>query len=115
MTANNQKPPSVPKFSSEHEEADWWSSPEGRQFLKSQPPHTGVKSGHGSERVTQLAHATNAQSTPSVLAEAEAKAQLKASFDRFISESDPSMKNEAGRDLIRSIFGDDAIAEDPVR
>ena len=49
-----------------------------------------------------------------IRAEAEAKEQLKASFDRFLSESDPTRKNEAGRDLIRSIFGKDSIAEDSV-
>jgi hypothetical protein len=49
-----------------------------------------------------------------VRAEAEAKEQLEASFRRFIKENDPALKNEAGRDLIRAIFGKDAIAEDPV-
>lgn len=50
-----------------------------------------------------------------VRAEAEAKAQLKASYRRFIEETDPTGKNEAGLDLIRSIFGTDSIAEDSVR
>ena len=50
-----------------------------------------------------------------VRAEAEAKEQLEASFRHFIQENDPGRKNEAGRDLIRAIFGKDAIAEDPVR
>jgi hypothetical protein len=48
-------------------------------------------------------------------AEAEAKEQLKATFNRFLGESDPARKNEAGKDLIRAIFGKDAIAEDSVR
>lgn len=48
-------------------------------------------------------------------AEAEAKEQLKANYNRFLSESDPALKNKAGEDLIRSIFGADAIAEDSVR
>ena len=115
MSADNRKPPSVPKFSSEHEEADWWSSPEGRQFLRSQRPQPGLNSGRGSKRVTQLAHATNAQSTPSVSAEPAPNTQMKAASNRFISESDPSAKNKAGRDLIRSVFGNEAIAEDPSR
>ena len=50
-----------------------------------------------------------------VRAEAEAKAQLKASFRRFVNEKETSLKNEAGLELIRSIFGADSIAEDPVR
>ncbi len=50
-----------------------------------------------------------------VRAEAEAKEQLKASYNRFVAENDPALKNEAGRDLIRAIFGTEAIAEDSVR
>lgn len=67
------------------------------------------------QRHLTMSRALVALAERGVRAEAEAKAQLKASFNRFISESDQSMKDEAGRDLIRSIFGDDAIAEDPVR
>ena len=50
-----------------------------------------------------------------VRAEAEAKEQLKSSFNRFLAENDPTRKNEAGKDLIRAIFGKDAIAEDSIR
>jgi hypothetical protein len=50
-----------------------------------------------------------------VRAEAEAKAQLKSAYDRFVAENDPAPKNDAGKDLIRSIFGTDAIAEDSIR
>lgn len=50
-----------------------------------------------------------------VRAEAEAKEQLKASYNRFVAENDPALKNEAGKDLIRAIFGTEAIAEDSVR
>jgi hypothetical protein len=49
-----------------------------------------------------------------VRAEAEAKAQLRASFSRFLEEKDPARKSEAGRELICAIFGKDALAEDPV-
>lgn len=49
-----------------------------------------------------------------VRAEAEAKEELRASYQRFLAENDPGRKNEAGKDLIRSIFGKDALAEDPV-
>ena len=50
-----------------------------------------------------------------VRAEAEAKEQLKSSYKRFLAENDPARKNEAGKDLIRVIFGKDAIAEDSIR
>ena len=44
-----------------------------------------------------------------------AEAQLKARYRRFIEERDPAVKNEAGLDLIRSVFGTDSLAEDSVR
>jgi hypothetical protein len=47
-------------------------------------------------------------------AEAVARENLHASYHRFMNEADPDRKNEAGKDLIRAIFGKDAIAEDPV-
>jgi hypothetical protein len=50
-----------------------------------------------------------------VRAEAEAKEQLKSSYKRFLAENDPARKNEAGKDLIRAIFGKDGIAEDSIR
>ena len=37
---------------------------------------------------------------------------LKATYDRFMAEHEPARKDEAGKDLIRAIFGEDAIAED---
>jgi len=50
----------------------------------------------------------------SVEAEAAARASLNGSYRRFMSEADPERKNEAGKDLIRAVFGKDAIAEDPL-
>ncbi len=50
-----------------------------------------------------------------VRAEMEAKEQLKSSYNRFLAEDDPARKNEAGKDLIRAIFGTDSIAEDTIR
>ena len=67
------------------------------------------------ERQVTASRALVALAERGVRAEAEAKAQLKASYRRFIEEQDPAVKNEAGRDLIRSIFGTDSIAEDSVR
>ncbi len=49
-----------------------------------------------------------------VRAEVDAKKGLKAAYTRFMSEQDPARKNEAGKDLVRTIFGPNAIAEDPV-
>jgi hypothetical protein len=48
-------------------------------------------------------------------AEAAAGADLKATYRRFMSEADPASKGEAGKDLIRAIFGKDAIAENSIR
>jgi hypothetical protein len=47
-------------------------------------------------------------------AEAEAKQKLSAVYHRFMEENDPEHKAEAGKDLIRSIFGTNAFAEDPI-
>jgi len=47
-------------------------------------------------------------------AEAEERASLNATYRRFMSESDPERKGDAGKDLIRAVFGKDAIAEDPL-
>ena|SRR5437764_15273013 len=49
-----------------------------------------------------------------VRAELEAKKNLKASYERFLNEREPSKKDTAGKDLIRAIFGKEAIAEDSV-
>lgn len=49
-----------------------------------------------------------------VRAEAEAKQQLKTAYRNFIEASEPERKNEAGRDLIRAIFGKDSMAEDSI-
>lgn len=67
------------------------------------------------ERHLTMSRALIALAERGVRAEAEAKEQLKASYDRFLAETDPALKNEAGKDLIRAIFGTDAIAEDSVR
>jgi hypothetical protein len=49
-----------------------------------------------------------------VEAEAEARANLSATYRRFMAEADPERKDEAGKNLIRAIFGKDAIAENPI-
>ena len=47
-----------------------------------------------------------------IRAEREAKNELRNAYRRFMSESEPAQKNEAGMELIRAIFGKDALAED---
>jgi hypothetical protein len=49
-----------------------------------------------------------------VEAEAAARESLNAAYRRFLSEVDPKLKNQAGEDLIRAVFGKDAIAEDSI-
>jgi hypothetical protein len=46
-----------------------------------------------------------------VEAEAAARDNLKTAYRRFMTESDPERKNEAGKDLIRAIFWKDAVTE----
>jgi hypothetical protein len=64
------------------------------------------------ERQLTISRALVSLAQKGVLAEREEKKSLKASYRRFLEESDPRKKDEAGRDLIRSIFGETAIAED---
>jgi hypothetical protein len=47
-------------------------------------------------------------------AEAAARIRLTSSYDQFITETDPAKKSEVGEELIRSIFGRVALAEDPI-
>ena len=49
-----------------------------------------------------------------VRAEHEAKENLKTAYRAILKEQEPSKKEVAGKDLIRAIFGKDAIAEDPI-
>jgi predicted DNA-binding ribbon-helix-helix protein len=49
-----------------------------------------------------------------VQAEQGEKANLTAAYERFMSEADPQHQEEAGKDLIREVFGKDAIAGDSV-
>lgn len=67
------------------------------------------------ERHLTMSRALVALAERGVEAETAAREQLNASYRRFLSETDPASKAEAGKDLIRSIFGEDAIAEDSVR
>ena len=50
-----------------------------------------------------------------VQAEQDAGENLKAAYKRFMDEQEPARKNEAGKNLVRAIFGNGAIAEDTIR
>lgn len=71
------------------------------------------------ERVARKKHLTKSRALVAlaqrgVEAEAASRDALNATYRRFVSEADPERKGEAGKDLIRAIFGKDAIAEDPI-
>ncbi len=66
------------------------------------------------ERHVTMSRALVVLAERGVRAEAEAKQQLKTAYRNFVEEAEPGRKNEAGRDLIRAIFGKDSIAEDSV-
>jgi len=66
------------------------------------------------ERQLTMSRALVALAETGVRAEAEARDNLKAAYRRFIDEQDPTCKDEAGRDLVRAVFGKGPIADDPV-
>jgi len=49
-----------------------------------------------------------------VRAERDARENLNKSYQIFLKEKEPSKKEEAGKNLIRAIFGKDAIAGDQI-
>ena len=65
------------------------------------------------ERNMTMSRALVALAERGVQAEDEAYKNLKATYKRFLDEREPARKDEAGKDLIRAIFGKDAIAKDP--
>jgi hypothetical protein len=70
-------------------------------------------------RVAKTHHLTMSRALVSlaergVRAESEAKQNLKDTFRRFLGEGESAAKEQAGKDLIRAIFGKDSIAEDPI-
>jgi len=67
------------------------------------------------ERHLTMSRALVALAERGVQAEAEAQRNLRSAYHGFLAENEPVRKNEAGKALIRAIFGRDAIAEDPVR
>ena len=66
------------------------------------------------ERQLTMSRALVSLAERGVQAELDAKVNLKATYKRFMDEREPARKNEAGKDLVRALFGKDAIAEDTV-
>jgi hypothetical protein len=66
------------------------------------------------ERQVTMSRALVALAETGVRAEVEAKKKLKVAYERFMEEREPTRKEEAGKDLIRAVFGKDAIADDTV-
>jgi hypothetical protein len=71
------------------------------------------------ERVAKKKHLTMSRALVAlaqrgVEAELAARQNLNVTYRRFMSEADPQQKDQAGKDLIRAIFGTDAIAEDTI-
>ena len=67
-----------------------------------------------SERHLTMSRALVALAERGARAELDAKENLRAAHKRFLGEREPALKNESGKDLIRAIFGEDAMAEDTV-
>jgi len=67
------------------------------------------------ERNVTMSRALVTLAERGIEAEAAARAKLTTAYEQFMAESDPARKSEVGEDLIRSIFGRAAIAEDPLR
>src|SRR5260370_41489652 len=68
------------------------------------------------ERVAKKKHLTMSRALVvlaqrGVEAEAAARADLNATYRRFMSDADPERNCEAGKDLIWAIFGKDALAD----
>jgi hypothetical protein len=85
-----------------------------RQSVTIPPPLAVAVRRVAKERQLTISRALVSLAERGVRAEREEKNSLKASYQRFLGEKDPAKKDAAGRDLIRSIFGDEAIAEDSV-
>jgi hypothetical protein len=67
------------------------------------------------ERKLTMSRALVSLAERGIQADLEAKQKLRTAYRRFLDEQKPDAKNAAGRDLIRAIFGANAIAEDSLR
>ena len=66
------------------------------------------------ERHLTISRALISLAERGVQAEQDAKENLNAAYRDFLKEQEPSKKEAAGKNLIRAVFGKDAIAEDSV-
>lgn len=66
------------------------------------------------ERRLTMSRALVALAERGLQADKEARQRLRVAYKRFIKEQEPARKNAAGQDLIRVIFGKDALGEDPL-
>jgi len=64
------------------------------------------------ERNLTMSRALVSLAERGIQADLEAKKELKAAYRRFMQERESRANNEAGKELIRVIFGADAIDED---
>ena len=64
------------------------------------------------ERNLTMSRALVSLAERGIQADLDAREQLRAAYKRVMNEKKPGPKNEAGKDLVRAIFGTDAIAED---
>lgn len=64
------------------------------------------------ERHITASHALVSLAERGIQADRDARSALKEAYERFMGEQEPRRKEDAGKDLIRAIFGKDAIAED---
>jgi predicted DNA binding CopG/RHH family protein len=51
----------APRFKNEDEEATWWASPDGREFLKHQSPESTLQKAKGSTLVAGLTRTSSVQ------------------------------------------------------
>ncbi len=83
-----------------------------RQSVTIPAPLAGEVRRVAKERHLTMSRALVVLAERGLRAETEARENLKAAYRRFMKEQEPARKEEAGKDLIRAIFGKDAIAED---
>ena len=67
------------------------------------------------QRHLTMSRALVALAERGVEAEKAARENLAVAYEGFLNASSPVRKDAAGHELIRAIFGDDALAKDPVR
>lgn len=87
-------------------------TPSVRQSVTIPAPLAAAVRGVAKERHLTMSRALIEMAQRGV--EAEARDSLAVTYRGFMSAADPERKAEAGKDLIREIFGKAAIAEDPI-